>query len=165
MARYVISDASPLIGLAIVDGLNWLPALFGTVWIPPTVQREVLPGSGARGETEIALAIKNKHISIWRQKIPSPPNLLNLDQGESDCICMALAQPAGQAIVLMDERAGRAIANEYGIQVAGTAAVIGFAKRHGLIESARACFERLHDSDFRISKEVIQTVLRNVGEL
>ena len=48
--------------------------------------------------------------------------------------------------------------------MAGTAAVIGFAKRHGLIESAKARFERLHDSDFRISKEVIQTVLRNVGE-
>jgi predicted nucleic acid-binding protein len=50
------------------------------------------------------------------------------------------------------------------LQVADTAAVIGFTKRHGLIESANARFERLHDSDFRISKEVIQTVLRNVGE-
>jgi len=77
---------------------------------------------------------------------------------------LALAQPASQAIVLIDERAGRAIANELGIQVAGTAAVIGFAKRHGLIESAKARFERLHDSDFRISKEEIQTVLRHVGE-
>ena len=165
MARYVISDASPLIGLAIVDGLDWLPALFGTVWIPPSVQREVLPATGARGETEIALAIKNKHITFWRQKIPTPPlNSQNLDQGEVDCICLALAQPAGQAIVLIDERAGRAIANEYGIPVAGTAAVIGFAKSHGLIESARACFERLHNSDIRISKEVIQTVLSNVDE-
>jgi predicted nucleic acid-binding protein len=77
---------------------------------------------------------------------------------------LALAQPAGQAIVLIDERAGRAIANELGVQVAGTAAVIGFAKRHGLIESAKARFERLHVSDFRISKEVIQTVLSNVDE-
>jgi predicted nucleic acid-binding protein len=42
--------------------------------------------------------------------------------------------------------------------------VIGFANRHGLIESAKARFERLHDSDFRISKEVIQAVLRHVGE-
>ena len=164
MARYVISDASPLIGLAIVEGLDWLPALFGTVWIPPSVQQEVLPGTGARGETEIAQAIKSKHVSIWRKKIPTPPHMLSLDQGESDCICLALTQPQGQAIVLIDERAGRAIANELGIQVAGTAAVIGFAKKHGLIESAKACFERLHDSDFRISKEVIQTVLRNVGE-
>jgi predicted nucleic acid-binding protein len=165
MARYVISDASPLIGLAIVDGLDWLSALFGTVWIPPSVLQEVLTGTGARGETEIAQAIKSKHVSIWRKKIPTPlPHTLSLDQGESDCICLALAQPSGQAIVLLDERAGRAIATELGIQVAGTAAVIGFAKRHGLIESAKARFERLHDSDFRISKEVIQTVLRNVGE-
>jgi predicted nucleic acid-binding protein len=66
MARYVISDASPLIGLAIVDGLDWLPALFGTVWIPPSVQREVLPATGARGETEIALAIKNKKIAALK---------------------------------------------------------------------------------------------------
>jgi len=79
---------------------------------------------------------------------------------ESDCICLALAQPASQAIVLIDERAGRAIANELGIQVAGTAAVIGFAKRHGLIESAKARFERLHDTDFRISKEVIQIAVK-----
>ena len=62
MARYVISDASPLIGLAIVDGLDWLPALFGTVWIPPSVQKEALPGTRARGETEIAQAIKSKHV-------------------------------------------------------------------------------------------------------
>jgi len=65
----------------------------------------------------------------------------------------------------MDDRSVRAIASELGIQVAGTAAVIGFAKRHGLIESAKARFERLHASDFRISAEVIQTVLRGVGEL
>jgi len=62
MARYVISDASPLIGLAIVDGLDWLPALFGTVWIPSSVQQEVLPGTRARSETEIAQAIKSKHV-------------------------------------------------------------------------------------------------------
>lgn len=76
----------------------------------------------------------------------------------------ALSEGAGNTIVLMDERAGRAAAIELGIQVAGTAAVIGFAKRHGLIESAKARFERLHASDFRIRADVIQTVLRATGE-
>ena len=166
MARYVISDASALIGLAIVDGLAWLPALFGAVWIPPSVQREVLPGVKARGEAEIAAAIKSKVLRVWRKNIPTPAaNLGDLDEGETDCIRIALSEGAGNAMILMDERAGRAIANELGIQVAGTAAVIGFAKRHGLIESAKARFERLHASDFRISAEVIQTVLRGVGEL
>ena len=166
MARYVISDASPLIGLAIVDGLGWLPALFGPVWIPPSVQREVLPGLNARGELELAAAIKGKALRVWRKTIPDvTADLGDLDEGETDCIRIALSEGATNAILLMDERAGRAIAHEHGIQVAGTAAVIGFARKHGLIESARCSFERLHASDFRISAEVIQTVLRRVGEL
>ena len=44
MARLVLTDASPLIGLARVDGLNWLGALFGVVWMPVEVRREVLAG-------------------------------------------------------------------------------------------------------------------------
>ncbi len=43
MDRLVLTDASLLIGLARVDGLAWLGALFGVVWIPPEVRREVLP--------------------------------------------------------------------------------------------------------------------------
>jgi hypothetical protein len=41
MARYVISDGSPLIGLAMVDGLDWLPALFGSFY----KWRTLLPSS------------------------------------------------------------------------------------------------------------------------
>lgn len=46
MARLVLTDASPLIGLARVDGLAWLGALFNTVWMPLEVRQEVLSGSG-----------------------------------------------------------------------------------------------------------------------
>lgn len=166
MARYVISDASPLIGVAIVDGLAWLPQLFAEVWLPPSVQREVLPGVGARGEAEIAAAIKRKSIRIWKKTI-SPPvvPLPDLDEGETDCIHIALSLGNGNALILMDERAGRAVATERGIRVAGTAAVIGLAKKRGLIDSAKDRFERLHATDFRISAAVIQAVLRDVGEL
>jgi len=38
------------------------------------------------------------------------------------------------------------------------------AKTRGLIVSARDVFARLHRSDFRISVQVIETVLRRVGE-
>ena len=117
----------------------------------------------------MAAAIKGKVLRVWRKPIPDVAadlgDLGDLDEGETDCIRIALSEGATNAILLTDERAGRAIAHEHGIQVAGTAAVIGFARKHGLIESARASFERLHASDFRISAEVIQTVLRRVGEL
>ena len=165
MARIVLSDASALIGLAIVNGLDWLPSLFGEVWIPHSVYLEVLPRVQARGETEIAQALSQQHIQLWSQVIPSAPQTLeDLDAGEKDCLSIALSLPAGESLILMDERAGRAIAKEWGIRVAGTAAVIGFAKQQGLITSAKDCFARLHASDFRISKEVIQGVLTQVGE-
>ncbi len=165
MARLVLSDASPLIGLAIVGGLDWLRPLFGHVAIPPSVHSEVLPGVGARGEAEIAAALKRKTVRVWSRPIPVPSVALpELDAGETDCIHIALALGPSQVLVLMDERAGRAVATERGVRVAGTAALIALAKQRGLIEAAKPYFARLHASDFRISAAVIQQVLRNVGE-
>ena len=89
--------------------------------------------------------------------------LPDLDEGEAACIRTALAD-AQPALLLMDERAGRAIATAKGLKVAGTAAVIGMAKQRGLIALAKPVFARLHRSDFRISAEVIAVVLRRVGE-
>ena len=166
MARDVISDASPLIGLAIVDGLAWLPALFTEVWIPPSVQREVLPGVGARGEPENAEAIVRNAIRVWTQPIPEPSlPIPDLDEGETDCMRLALAMGPGNATLIIDERASRAVATELGIRITGTAAVIGLAKQRGLVDSAKAQFERLHATDFRVSVAVIQATLRAVREL
>ncbi|MBK8118823.1 MAG: DUF3368 domain-containing protein [Sulfuritalea sp.] len=126
MARGILlTDASPLIGLARVDGLPWLKALFGEDWMTVEVRHEY--------------------------------------EGEASCIRIALMQES-PALLLMDERAGRAVAAEHGLRVAGTAAVIGMAKSRQLTGSARTVFERLHASDFRISAQVIRAVLRRVGE-
>ena len=57
MARLVLTDASPLIGLSIVVGLGWLHSLFGEVWMPPEVEREVLAGAVTRGQDEIRAEI------------------------------------------------------------------------------------------------------------
>ena len=56
------------------------------------------------------------------------------------------------------------MAQGLGLQVAGTAAVIGIAKVQGLIPAAKPVLEQLHRSDFRIAAEVIRAVLRRVGE-
>mgnify|MGYP000703969089 CR=1 FL=1 len=82
---------------------------------------------------------------------------------ETDCINISM-EYADQAILVMDERAGRAVAKENSLKVTGTAAIIGIAKQRGLIDSAREVFECLHQSDFRISQAVIKQVLNSVGE-
>lgn len=162
MARIVLTDASPLIGLSIVDGLPWLKQLFGQVWMPEEVRQEVLSGQVSRGED----AIRRTMEEGWLQLCPpfdSSLKLPDLDEGEAAAIRFAVAYD-GEALLLMDERAGRAVAMELGLKVAGTAAVIGMAKNRGLIPSAKKIFEILHTSDFRISKEVIRTILARTGE-
>lgn len=162
MAGLVLSDASPLIGLARVEGLSWLHQLFGTVWMPREVRDEILPGKGFAEEQ----ALLEAEADGWlRCHEPSPvlPELPDLDEGEAACIRIALSQHM-PSLLLMDERAGRALAKEHGLRIAGTAAVIGMAKSRGLVRSARKVFERLHASDFRISVAVIEAVLERVGE-
>jgi len=162
MTRIVVIDSSPLIGLAMVNGLQWLPKLFGTVFLPDSVRQEVLPGKTAPGEQAIADAIGESWIKVWPEPI-EPLLDIDLDAGETDCINLGLRYE-DQALLIMDERAGRAVAKEKGLRVIGTAAIIGIAKKQGLIPSARAVFEILHRSDFRISAAVINQVLASVNE-
>lgn len=162
MAGRVLSDASPLIGLGYVDGLHWLQQLFGVVWIPQEVNAELITGQGNASEAALLQAKGDGWLRL-AGPTPSTPMLPDLDEGEAACIRTALAD-AQPALLLMDERAGRAVALANGLKVAGTAAVIGMAKQRGLIEQAKPVFERLHRSDFRISAEVIAVVLRRVGE-
>ncbi len=162
MARLVLSDASPLIVLARVSGLSWLRVLFGEIVIPETVREEIL----GRGEWPGMEALREALAAGWlvvRDDGDEIPEIPQLDEGEAVCIRHALRHD-GPTLILMDERAGRAVAVEYGIQVAGTAAVIGQAKLRGLIPSASAVFAELLRSDFRLSREVIQSVLAQVGE-
>ncbi len=163
MSKFVVIDSSPLIGLAMVSGLAWLPELFNQVYLAETVKREVLPGKNAPGEQAILDAMAAGWIKIWPD--PIVPQLdIELDAGETDCINIALSYPQGQVLLVMDERAGRAVAKEKNLKVIGTAAIIGLAKKQGLISSAREVFKVLHTSDFRIAPAVINQILTSVGE-
>ena len=109
--------------------------------------------------------MKQKKLRVWtKSTLPHSIAIPDLDEGETDCIRIAISVGLENSLLLIDERAGRAVAKELGIGVAGTAAVIGLAKQKGLIASAKARFATLHSSDFRISAGVIKTVLESVDE-
>jgi predicted nucleic acid-binding protein len=162
MTRIAVIDSSPLIGLAMVDGLQWLPKLLGTVFLPESVRQEVLPDKAALGEEAIAAAIATGWVKVWSERI-EPLLEIDLDAGETDCINLGLSNP-DNVLLIMDERAGRAVAKEKGLRVIGTAAIVGLAKKQGVIPSARVVFDVLHRSDFRISAAVINQVLLSVNE-
>jgi len=70
MAHKVVIDSSPLIGLALVGGLAWLPTLFGQVFLPESVKQEVLPDKAAPGEQAIAHAIAEGWVLTGRVASP-----------------------------------------------------------------------------------------------
>lgn len=165
--RFAITDASPLIGLALVEGLVWLPQLFGEVLVTASVKREGLPSQEVKGKEQIAYAFGTGWLSCYSEPIDEPHNtssLDELDQGERDSIALGLMHPLSSVILLIDERLGRSVAQENGLSIVGTAGLIGVAKKRGLISAAKPVFAMLHASDFRISREVIRTVLASVGE-
>ena len=130
--------------------------------MPESVKNEVLPGVGANGEEAITHGILTGCLKVWPEPIASLLDI-DLDIGETDCINLCLSH-ADKSLLIMDERAGRAVAQEKGLSVVGTAAIIGMAKKQGLIPSARKAFEVLHASDFRISATVINQVLLSLNE-
>jgi predicted nucleic acid-binding protein len=161
----VIADASPLIGLTRVGGLQWLAQLFGSVYLTPTVLREVLPGTQQPGELEIQAALDAGWLQVWQEPIaPLPFDMGDLDAGESESIALAFQLRPAHSLLLIDERAGRAAATECGLPIIGTTAVIGWAKKAGLIELAKPALAKLLASDFRISAQLMKQILKDVGE-
>jgi len=161
VAGLVICDASPVIGLARVNGLGWLNSLFGEVWIPGQVDAELLAGRETPDRPRIRAALTAGMLQVWSETIDLTAESV-LDAGEAACIQLVRAHPG--SLLLIDERAGRAVARQQGIAVASTAAVIGQARLRGLIPSAREVFGQLLQGGFRIAPEAIRAVLERVGE-
>lgn len=160
--RIAFVNASPLIGLAHLDGLAWLRKLYRRALITPTVRAEVLTGLGRPGETEVATSIRRRQISVLRRD-PAGLLLPALDDGEASTIRAALAHGPG-ALVILDELSARKAARRLGLRCTGTAGVIVEAKRARLVTTARPLFERLADSRFYLSPDLIAAVLVELGE-
>ncbi len=155
-------NASPLIGLASVAGLTWLPRLFGRALITPTVRSEVLTGLGRPGEPQIASAIRRREIGVLRRETPGP-ELPELDAGEASTIRAAL-KLGPYALVVLDEMAARRVARGLGLRCTGTVGVIVEARRAGLVKKVRPLFDRLAEDGFYLAPELVAAVLADLGE-
>ena len=164
MAREKVAfvNASPLIGLAQLDGLVWLRKLYGRALLTPTVRSEVLTGLDRPGEAEVSAAIRRRQLSVLRRD-PAGPLLPALDDGEASTIWAALVHGPG-ALVILDELSARKAARRLGLHCTGTAGVIVEAKRAQLVLAARPLFKRLAKSGFHLAPELVAAILEELGE-
>ena len=151
----VVSDSSPLIALAKIGSLQPMQSLFGTVCIPPEVERELSAKRTAEGVPDI-LGLAHGWLIV------RPPLALRpfprLDPGEAAAISLALE--LGASALLIDEKAGRKVAAANGLEVIGTVGVLEEAAGRGLLD-LEVAFERLKATDFRFPAKTLDHLLRD----
>jgi predicted nucleic acid-binding protein len=144
VARFVISDAAPLICLAQVGGLPWLEYLFDQVHITHEVRDEILPGLGKPGEEILSQAIEQGLLSMHPEWNWTEPVFPSLGRGEQSCIRAAvnLANVGNGSLILIDDLEARRLAASLSIPITGTAAVVRAARKADLVQSAQAFSSR-----------------------
>lgn len=159
----VVSNTTPLIGLASIERFALLQTLFSEIHIPQAVYDEAVTISreegGAKREVSAAAWI---HTTDVRERLAVEVLLDELDLGEAETIVLAREIEADW--VLMDEKKGRRKLNQLGMRKIGTVGILLKAKQIGLLPEIRPDLERLRSQGFSISQSVIDTVLAQAGE-
>jgi len=159
----VVSNASPLINLARIGQLDLLRQVYGEVWIPEAVRREVVEeGAGQPGAQEVQAAKWIKTQTITNGPLVQALRQ-ELDAGEAEAIVLALETSAD--VLLMDERLGREAARHLGVAVTGLIGLFVEAKHRGLIPAVKPSLDALRDeAGFRVRQEFYEQVLHDAGE-
>ena len=167
MTGIVVADAGPLIGLARIDRLDLLPALYGTVAIPTSVLSELRLSSDRPGARVLMAALVDGTIEPRALAAGCDNELARLsrvlDAGEASAIL--LAEQLHARFLLIDERRGRQVARTRGLPVVGVAGVLLAARRTGRLDSVAAALSALSQQQYRLSDALVQEILRLAGEL
>jgi len=159
----VVSNTTPLIGLAVIQRFDLLQRFFGEIVIPQAVYHEaVVTGreiGGAKREIEQSEWVK---IAQVQDRLAVEVLLDELDLGEAETIVLALELRADW--VLMDERKGRRKLAQLNLPKIGTLGILLNAKQAGLLPALRPELETLRQKGFSLSQPVIDEILRQAGE-
>jgi uncharacterized protein len=146
-----VSNSSCLIALDLVGRLDLLHGLYGTVLVPDAVSYEC---GGRLPQWVSVQPIQNQGMARTLQ--------LGLGAGESEAI--VLASETSAARLILDDKKARRIAQQLGLPITGTLAVLLRAKQQGLIPNLRDVLDDLAVADFRISHALVKDALRRAGE-
>lgn len=160
----VVSNTSPIINLAIIGQLELLHRIYETIIVPQAVYYEVaIKGRKQAGAAEI------QNYS-WFERYQVQDRALvgrleqHLDAGESEAIALSLELKAD--LLLLDERRGRKIATQLGINVTGLLGILLVAKHWGYVNAIKPLLHDLSNiAGFWIDGELYRFVLASADEL
>ncbi len=141
-----VVDTSVLIALSSIDRLDILERLFTNVLVSRAVAEEYgepLP------EWIRVYDVKNKQLV---QVL-----LETIHRGEAETIALAIEANADTAV--LDDKKARNIARKLGLKIIGTIGILILAKKQNLINNIEAEINKLIETSFYLSQDVIKRAL------
>ncbi|HIP50599.1 MAG TPA: DUF3368 domain-containing protein [Campylobacterales bacterium] len=160
LLQSIISDTTTLIILGKLKKYDLLSNLFSKIYIPPEVMNEVSKKSDGVAE-------QIKELDLFEVKNISDMQLFHfldgvLDKGESEAIVLANEL---NMILLIDEKKGRSIAKDMGLEIIGLLGVLilNVKKKYISQEEAKSILENIKALQFRVSKKLEESFLMAIG--
>ena len=162
----VVADTTPIISLLKLNRLDLLEELFGTVFIPQFVLQELTMNINYQSEAEAVLSadfIMAKNITD-RRAVNVLMKVNMLDRGESEAII--LADELSAEVLLIDERKGRRIAKQLGINLSGTLGVLMKAFDKKLLDTSEVLhyLDELQKNNRQLGQKLIDHVKQHIGQ-
>jgi predicted nucleic acid-binding protein len=161
MPEITIVNTSPLFYLHRLGLLELLKKLYGHITVPEAVKKELKEGQ-AQGE-DVPQLENYTWVKIRSVSMPMYLQLIaDLGPGESEVLALATNHPS--ALVILDDKLARRVAEMQGFRLTGTAGVLLRAKQKGLVPALKPVIERLLDLDFRLKPDLVKATLKLGGE-
>jgi predicted nucleic acid-binding protein len=149
----VVSNSSPLIALERIGQLPLLEQLFGSIWVPPAVVQEVVPG------LNLPAWVVERGLGQ-----PLAPIILGASLGPGESEALALALEANARWVIVDDLPARRLGQALGLPVIGTLGILLASKRRGLLPAVQPSLDALIRAGFHIAPQLYDQVLATAGE-
>ena len=150
-----VSDTGPLNYLVLIEQIDVLPRLFDAVTIPKSVEAELLRAK-APDTVRLWISAPPPWLRVDPATAAAVSSAGSLDDGERDTITLATAINAD--LILMDERAGVAVARNMGLSVTGTLGLLILGSQRGLL-SLEDAFNRLRATNFHCRSELLNDLV------
>jgi len=136
-----------------------MPSVFGEVVVAKSVVDECAEGGRILVPDLTTLPwIRVQSVDSQNQL----PALFELDRGERDTLLLAAKQP--KALVVMDEKLGRNLAEYMGLQVTGTLGVLAKARALELIPSFSEVAYKMRRQGIYFHEDLVNRIATHLGE-
>ena len=85
-----------------------------------------------------------------------------VDKGEASAISLALEK--GDTLLILDDLKARKLSKQLGLNFTGTLGVINRAKSLGIVNYIRPFIDKLRETNFRVSNNIIEDLLKRNSE-